>query len=48
MTGKNQQQIMQSIIRQVKHYHKLLSTFAVNARLELILMVTVQVRQRLE
>eukprot|EP00877_Chromochloris_zofingiensis_P004066 jgi/Chrzof1/13660/Cz08g07040.t1 len=43
MTGKNQQQIMQSIIRQVKHYHKLLSTFAVNARLELILMVTVQV-----
>lgn len=43
MTGKNQQQILQAMVRAVKTYHKLLATFVVNGRLELTLLVTVQV-----
>lgn len=43
MTGKNQQQIFQAIVSKVKTYHKLLSTFATNGKLELVLMITVQV-----
>ena len=43
MTGKNAQQIMQGIIAKVRAYHKVLSAFVTNARLELALLVTVQV-----
>jgi len=43
MTGKNQQQVMQAVMQKIKAYHKLLATFVTNARLELTLMVTVQV-----
>ena len=46
MTGKNQQQVMQAVMQKIKAYHKLLATFVTNARLELTLMVTVQVRNR--
>mmetsp|Transcript_22873 Transcript_22873/g.58315 ORF Transcript_22873/g.58315 Transcript_22873/m.58315 type:complete len:424 (-) Transcript_22873:283-1554(-) len=44
MTGKNQQQIMQGVVAQIKKYHKLLSTFATSGKLELALLVTVQVQ----
>lgn len=44
MTGKNQSQILQAVVRAVKTYHKLLATFVVNGRLELTLLVTVQAR----
>eukprot|EP00879_Flechtneria_rotunda_P013313 GHRR01013903.1.p1 GENE.GHRR01013903.1~~GHRR01013903.1.p1 ORF type:complete len:267 (+),score=99.02 GHRR01013903.1:688-1488(+) len=43
MTGKNQSQIMQTIISKIKTYHKLLQTFVTNAKLELTLLVTLQV-----
>ncbi|KAI8468015.1 MAG: armadillo-type protein [Monoraphidium minutum] len=43
MTGKNQQQILQSIVRGIKTYHKLLAAYVTNGRLELTLLVTVQV-----
>ena len=43
MTGKNQTQIMQTIITKVKTYHKLLQSFVTNAKLELTLLVTLQV-----
>lgn len=44
MTGKNQQQIMQGVLGQIKKYHKLMSAFATSAKLELALLVTVQVQ----
>jgi hypothetical protein len=47
LTGKNQAQILQTIITKVKAHHKLLGTFVVNAKLELTLLVTLQVRQLL-
>ena len=43
MTGKNQQQIVQAVAKQVKTYKKLLAGFATNGKLELSLLVTVQV-----
>mmetsp|Transcript_1455 Transcript_1455/g.3202 ORF Transcript_1455/g.3202 Transcript_1455/m.3202 type:complete len:425 (-) Transcript_1455:625-1899(-) len=43
MTGKNQQQIMQSIKAKIKTYHKLLAAYATSAKLELSLLVTIQV-----
>ncbi|KAF6265503.1 armadillo-type protein [Scenedesmus sp. NREL 46B-D3] len=43
LTGKNQAQILQTIIAKVKAHHKLLSTFVTNAKLELTLLVTLQV-----
>ncbi|KAF5836610.1 armadillo-type protein [Dunaliella salina] len=43
-TGKNQQQIMQAIVGKIKTYHKLLKTFATNGKLELSLLLTVQVQ----
>jgi hypothetical protein len=43
MTGKNQGQILQSIVRAIKTYHKLLAAHVTNGRLELTLLVTVQV-----
>jgi len=43
-TGKNQQQIMQAIVGKIKAYHKLLKTFATNGKLELSLLLTVQVQ----
>jgi len=43
MTGKNQTQILQTIITKVKTYHKLLQSFVTNAKLELTLLVTLQV-----
>lgn len=43
MTGKNQQQIVQAIAKQVKGHKKLLSTFATNGKLELSLLVNIQV-----
>lgn len=43
MTGKNQSQILQSIVRAIKTYHKLLATYVVNGRLELSLLVSLQV-----
>jgi hypothetical protein len=44
MTGKNQQQIMQAVVAKVKAYHKLLAAFATSAKLELSLLLVVQVR----
>jgi hypothetical protein len=44
LTGKNQAQILQTIIAKVKAHHKLLATFVTNAKLELTLLVTLQVR----
>ncbi|GFH22329.1 W2 domain-containing protein [Haematococcus lacustris] len=44
MGGKNQQQIMQAIVAKIKTYHKLLSTFATNGKLELGLLLVVQVQ----
>jgi hypothetical protein len=44
LTGKNQAQILQTIITKVKAHHKLLGTFVTNAKLELTLLVTLQVR----
>ncbi|GAX74543.1 hypothetical protein CEUSTIGMA_g1992.t1 [Chlamydomonas eustigma] len=43
MTGKNQQQIFQGVVSKVKLYHKLLSSFASNGKLELALLITVQI-----
>lgn len=43
MTGKNQMQIMQTIIAKVKLYHKVLQAFVTNAKLELTVLVTLQV-----
>lgn len=43
MTGKNQQQIMQAVVAKVKAYHKLLAAFATSAKLELSLLLVVQV-----
>lgn len=43
MTGKNQQQIFQAIVSKLKLYHKLLAAYATNGKLELTLLVTVQV-----
>ncbi|GBF95620.1 hypothetical protein Rsub_08602 [Raphidocelis subcapitata] len=43
MTGKNQSQILQSIVRAIKTHHKLLAAQVTNGRLELTLLVTVQV-----
>mmetsp|Transcript_12741 Transcript_12741/g.22531 ORF Transcript_12741/g.22531 Transcript_12741/m.22531 type:complete len:420 (-) Transcript_12741:347-1606(-) len=42
MTGKNQQQVVQAIMAKIKAYHKLLSTFATSAKLELSLLQVVQ------
>lgn len=44
MTGKNQQQIMQAVLQKIKTYHKLLSTFATSAKLELSLLQVLQVQ----
>lgn len=44
LTGKNQQQIMQAIVVKIKSYHKMLSTFATNGKLELALLINVQVQ----
>lgn len=43
MTGKNQQQILQAVLKQVKTYRKVLNAFASSAKGELALLVTVQV-----
>lgn len=43
MTGKNQAQILQAILRAVKTHRKLLAAFVTNGRLELTLLVTAQV-----
>ncbi|KAF8066304.1 BZW1 [Scenedesmus sp. PABB004] len=43
MTGKNQSQILQAVVSKIKQYHKLLATFVTNAKLELTLLVTLQV-----
>jgi hypothetical protein len=42
MTGKNQQQILQTIMRQIKSYHKLLAAFTTSGKLQLSLLITVQ------
>lgn len=42
LTGKNQQQISQSILAKLKTHHKLLSTFATNTKTELALLNTIQ------
>lgn len=44
MTGKNQQQIMQGVVAKIKMYHKLLNAFSGSGKLELSLLVTVQVQ----
>lgn len=46
LTGKNQMQIMQTIIHKIKTYHKVLVTFVTNGKLELTLLVTLQVSAR--
>lgn len=43
LTGKNQMQILQTVIQKIKTYHKLLAAFVTNAKLELSLLVTAQV-----
>lgn len=43
MTGKNQGQILQGIMRAIKTHRKLLAAFVVNGRLELTLLVAAQV-----
>jgi hypothetical protein len=43
MTGKNNQQIVQALAKQIKAYKSLLSTYATNGKLELSLLVTIQV-----
>ena len=43
MTGKNQGQILQGILRAAKTHRKLLAAFVTNGRLELTLLVAVQV-----
>ncbi len=43
LTGKNQQQITQSLLQKLKAYGKLFATFATNAKAELALLNTVQV-----
>lgn len=43
MTGKNGQQVMQGIMQKVKAHHKLLASVTTNAKMELALLVTVQV-----
>ena len=43
LTGKNGQQILQNIVQKIKVYHKLLSTFVANGKLELALLIAVQV-----
>ncbi len=43
MTGKNGQQIMQAVMQKVKAHRKLLAAFATNAKLELSLLIVVQV-----
>ncbi len=44
MTGKNQQQVLQAVIQKIKTYHKVLSTFATTSKLELSLLLVIQVR----
>jgi hypothetical protein len=44
MTGKNGQQILAAIITKIKTYHKLLSSFATSGKLELSLLLVIQVR----
>lgn len=46
MTGKNQMQIQQSIVSKIKTYHKVLAAFVTNGKLELTLLVTLQVSVR--
>lgn len=46
MTGKNQSQILQTIVARVKTYHKALAATVTNAKLELTVLVTLQVRAR--
>lgn len=43
LTGKNQQQVTQAIIKQIRTHKKLISTYCSSARLEASLLVTVQV-----
>ncbi|KAG1657681.1 hypothetical protein FOA52_007275 [Chlamydomonas sp. UWO 241] len=43
MTGKNQQQLLQAVISLIKKYHKLLAANASNTKLQVALLVTVQV-----
>jgi hypothetical protein len=43
MTGKNQQQIVQAVAKQIKTYKELLAGFATNGKLELSLLVIIQV-----
>lgn len=43
LTGKNQQQITQSVMQKLKSYGKLFSAFATNTKAELALINTIQV-----
>lgn len=43
LTGKNQMQIMQTVIAKIKAYHKVLQAFVTNAKLELTVLTTLQV-----
>ncbi len=43
-TGKNAAQILAAVLKQVKAYKQLLTTFCSSARVEAALMVHVQVR----